>query len=72
MPSLWSFQRLEVMAWRRLTQALLDAGAITEADLNAPVVERDTPGKRALQAIREWGQALSDLTLAQQSQDDLR
>jgi hypothetical protein len=47
--------RQEYMAWRDLRQRLLDAGAVTEEDLEAPPSASGKPGQRLLLAIRAWG-----------------
>lgn len=42
-------------AWRSLCQALLVAGAVTQADLDSPVGQSKTSGQRLMNQIRTWG-----------------
>jgi CelD/BcsL family acetyltransferase involved in cellulose biosynthesis len=46
--------REEKAAWRDLCRQLLDAGAVTEADLAGPSA-LGTSGQRLLLAVRAWG-----------------
>ncbi len=47
----------EWQAWHDLCKALLEAGAVTAADLLSHTGRRDTVGQRLLQTIRDWGEA---------------
>lgn len=47
--------RIELESWHTVCIRLLQAGAITDDDLEAPQSSRDTDGRCLLAAIREWG-----------------
>ena len=52
---------LEWRRWRELCGLLLDAGAVTEDDLDSTVDQNATKGQRLLNAIRAWGDAASNV-----------
>ena len=56
----------ELDDWHRVCAALKEAGAVSDADLDAsPGSDDDTPGKAALTAIRLWGDQLVRLRAVQ-------
>lgn len=54
-PELVQLSRDEHAAWVGLCQALVAAGAVTEADLKARTADNSTSGGRLLNQIRRWG-----------------
>jgi hypothetical protein len=57
--------RDEYAAWHDLCNALVAAGAVTEADLKRSWRDMSTPGCRLLETVRAWGRATSDLAIAE-------
>jgi hypothetical protein len=53
--------------WQQLIKELEETGAVTKADLAAsPFEPFDTPGKQLLETVRQWGERLAELRIAQQ------
>lgn len=50
-------QMREWEEWQSVCGLLKEAGAVTEADLKSPAMERKTRGQMLLWRIREWGEA---------------
>ncbi len=61
--SMWCRSRQEWEAWKTLCASLLKSGAITQADLDSPVGQKDTEGQRLLCDIRAWGDLLAALQI---------
>lgn len=57
-------QRIEYDAWRQVCHALRSRNVVDHFDLEASVGENNTSGKKLLNYIRQWGQALATLTFA--------
>ena len=51
----------EWRAWKDVCDALLQVGAITDADMYASQFSRETPGADLLFLIRTWGETLAAL-----------
>lgn len=59
------FTRAEVEAWHRLCRALVEVGAVTEADLKKRATDMDTPGCVLFSLIRGWADLYAGLVVSQ-------
>jgi hypothetical protein len=50
--------------WLTLNRLLISGGAVTQTDSESRAETRETPGQRLYAAIREWGDALVALRIA--------
>jgi len=56
--------RAEWAAWRGLMTRLQASGAITKSDLDSSPDELNTSGQELLGAVRDWGERISELRIA--------
>ena len=65
--------RREWLAWREVCRVLVEAGAVTEADLDAPESDPErSPGTHVLAVIREWGKRRAELWIALSAKEGTR
>lgn len=68
-PEQLQVSRVEWEAWQVVCKAMKACGGVTEDDLTARANRNETPGDKAMIAIREWGERLADLRIAYRNED---